>query len=256
LHLQKIVLVLLHNNLLKQKLLVMKKLENYAEAPFDGIGTGRDKTVEFFTDHVNRLTQAIANGEPFSVLLPPVTLALTNLSASKTATAVNIAQQGSQTMTVNNYIQQFKDEVTKLEPRVLIQFPKHTTEYHEFFPQGKTAYSSITKGNIDNLFATIITACQGHIDKLGTEPAELFIALRTNYQTARNNQLQKKGNTDSTRSAWDDNLDTMKDMAFHNLLMIADAYRGQPEKIGMFFDQSIITPLKHAQPEIVPPAPI
>ena len=233
----------------------MKKLESYAELPFEGIEAGRDKIIEFYSDHANRLTQAIANGEPFAVLLPPLTAALTKLSDSKTATAVNLAQQGSQTMTVDNFIQLFKDEITKLEPKVQVQFPKQTTEYHEFFPQGKNAYTKANKGNIDNLFATIITACQNHSDKLGTEPAELFIALQTNYQTARNRQLQKKGSTESTRSAWDDNLDTIKDLAFHNLLVIADAYRGQPEKIGLFFDQSIITPRRHAQPEIVTPAP-
>jgi len=48
----------------------------------------------------------------------------------------------------------------------------------------------------------------------------------------------------------------MKDLAFHKLLMIADAYCDQPEKIGVFFDRSIITPLKHAQPDVVIPRQI
>ncbi|NOU47895.1 MAG: hypothetical protein HOO86_12670 [Bacteroidales bacterium] len=52
-----------------------------------------------------------------------------------------------------------------------------------------------------------------------------------------------------------DNLNAMKDLAFYKPLMIADAYHDQPEKIGMFFDQRIINPLKHVQPELVTPAP-
>jgi len=233
----------------------MKKLESYAEMPFDGIKVGRDKTLEFFTDHVNRLKQAIANGEPFGNEEIEFTKALKKLSDSKTATAVNVAQQGSETMTVDNIIQLFNDEITKLEPKIQVQFPKKTAEYSEFFPQGKSAYTNATKGNIDNLFATIITACQNHGDKLGTEPAEVMVALRTNYVAARESQLKKKGSAANTRSAWDDNLNIVEDLAFHNLLRIADTYRGQPEKIGLFFDQSIITPHKHAQPEIVIPAP-
>jgi hypothetical protein len=222
----------------------MKNFESYAALPLEDLKVGRDKLLEFFNDRCNRLTQSVADGAAFDNLLPPYKAALTNLSNSKTATAVNLAQQGSETMTVDNYILQFKNDVTKLEPKVLVQFPKTSVEYHEFFPQGKNVYNQITKANIDNLFATIITACTNHADKLGNEPGTEFTALRDAYQAARNRQQQKKGSTGNTRSAWDDNLDIIKDLTFHNLLMIADAYRGQPGKIGVLFNQSIITPGK------------
>lgn len=226
----------------------MRILENYSELPFEGILVGRDKIVEFFTDHANRLMQAIANGALFQKEETEFSMALAALSKSKTDTSVNLAQQGSETMNVDNIIQDFKNEITRLEPKVLIVFPKKSVEYHEFFPQGKSAYTNVTKGNIDNLFATVITACIQHSDKLGTEPAEVLKALRTNYQSARAAQLQKKGSTEGTRSAWDDKLEIVKDLAFHNLLVIIDAYRGQSDKIAMFFDQSIITPRRRSQP--------
>jgi hypothetical protein len=234
----------------------MKILENYAELPFEGILVGRDKIVEFFADHANKLKQAVTNGAPFQKEEADFSKALARLINSKTATAVNLAQQGSETMTVDNYIQQFKDEVTKLEPRVMVLFPKKSVEYHEFFPQGKSAYTNVTKGNIDNLFATIITACNNHSDKLGTEPAEVMKALQNNYQAARDAQLQKKGSTEGTRSEWDDNLDIVKDLAFHNLLMIINNHRGQPEKIAMYFDQSIITPRKRSKTDEPTPEPV
>ena len=226
----------------------MKSLENYAQMPFDAIKVGRDPIVEFFTDHFNRLKQASDTGAPFSGLVPPFEECLIRLTASKTGTAVNLAQQGSETMTVNNYLQQFKNSIRTLEPKVLVQFPKGSVQYHEFFPQGKSAFNRITKGNADSLFATIVSACENHKDKLGLQPKEEFVALQNNYMVARNKQLEKKGSTSSTRSAWDDNLEEIKDLAFHNLLMIADHHRGQPEKIRLYFDQSIITLDKHKQP--------
>ncbi len=226
----------------------MKLLENYAELPFDAIKVGRDLIVEFFNDHFNRIKQASGSGAPFDELLTPFEECLTRLTASKTGTAVNLAQQGSDTMTVDNLIQQFKDSVTALEPKVMVHFPKGSVQYHEFFPQGKRAYSHITKGNIDNLFATVITAAENHKDQLGQALKDEFVALQNNYMVARNKQLEKKGSTSSTRSAWDDNLEEIKDLAFHNLLMIADHHRGQPEKIRLYFDQSIITLDKHKQP--------
>ena len=234
----------------------MKNLESYAELPYENIRVGRDKTLEFFVDHDNKLKQANANGAPFSKEEAEFALALDLLSRSKTDTSVNLAQQSSETMNVDFIIQEFKDKVTWLEPKVLVVFPKNTVEYNEFFPNGKTAYSQSTKGNIDNHFATIIAACSRHSDKLGTEPAEVIKALQAKYKAARDTQLQKKGSTEGTRSAWDDNLDIVKDLAFHNLIMIADAYRGQPEKIGMFFNQSIITPRQHTKDDVPTPEPV
>ena len=232
----------------------MKKIKSYAELPFEGISVGRDKIVEFFTDHSNRLKQANADGAPFQKEDAEFSAALTLLTDSKTATAVNLARQSTGTMTVDNYIDQFKTEVTKLEIKVLSVFDKKSAEYNAFFPQGKTAYSKPSKGNIDNLFATLIDACNTYADKLGVEPAEVLTVLRNDYLNARNIQLQKKGSTEETRSAWDDAFDKVKDLAFHNLLRIVDTYRGEPGKLDMFFDQSIITPRNHTKNDTpVPP---
>ena len=218
----------------------------YAEPPFNGVVVGRDKILEFYTDHGNKLIQAVGNGAPFDDLVDPYMQAVNSLADSKTSTAVNMAQQGSETMTVDKLITQFKDDVTRLEFKVLVQFAKDSVEYHEFFPQGKTAYHNITKGNIDNHFATIIQACTKHSAKLGPEPAAQFTTLKNSYNIARASQLQKKGNTESTRSDWETNLELVSDLAFYNLLTIAREYRGNPDKLRMFFDQSIITPRKHA----------
>jgi hypothetical protein len=223
----------------------MRNLEAYAVSPFNTYRVGRDKIVDFFSDHNNRLIQAVADGAPFADLLTEFTPALGRLADSKTSTAVNLAQQGSETMTVDNIMDSFKNEITKLEPIVLIQFPKDSVEYHEFFPQGKTAYHRITKANIGNLFATIISACDNHSDKIGEDPLHVFTALRDAYVAARNRQQQRKESTGSTRSAWDDNLEIVSNLAFHNLLMIADNYKNQPEKLRLFFDVSIATPDKH-----------
>lgn len=234
----------------------MKNLESYAESPFESTKVGRDKTLEFYVDHGSKLKKAVADGAPFSKEEAEFSQALNLLSKSKTDTSVNLAQQGSQTMNVDNIIQEFKDKMNWLEPKVLIVFPKKSVEYHEFFPNGKTAYSKTTKGNIDNHFATIITACNNHSDKLGTEPAEVMKALQAKYKAARDAQLQKKGGTVGTRSAWDDNLDIVNDLAFHNLLMIADTYRSQPDKIAMFFDQSIVSLRKHTKDDAPTPEPV
>jgi len=223
----------------------MRKLEAYAVSPFTNLKVGRDKIVDFFSDHKNRIIQAVADGAPFADLLTEFTPALGRLADSKTGTAVNLAQQGSETMTVDNIMETFKNEITKLEAIVLVQFPKDSVEYHEFFPQGKTAFHRLTKANILNLFGITISACGHYSDKIDEASEHTFLALRDAYIAARDRQQQKKESTGSTRSAWDDNLEIVSNLAFHNLLMIADNYKNQPEKLRLFFDVSIATPDKH-----------
>jgi hypothetical protein len=228
----------------------MKKLDSYAELPFENLKVGRDRISDFFTDHGNRLTQAVADGAPFHLLVSPYKVALTNLTGSKTGTAINVIKQGVETRTVDNYIELFKEAITALERKVLVAFKdKESIEYYEFFPQGKSAFSYITKVNIDNRFSTIITACKNHKDRLGEDQETEFEALQAGYLAARERQQMKKESTDSTRSGWDEYLAVITDLAFHNLLVIADQYRGQPEKIGLFFDQSMITLHNHNHKE-------
>ena len=77
------------------KLFHMKQLENYAVLPFGALKVGRDLFVGFFNDHFNRTKQATTSGAPFGELLTPFGECLARLTASKTGTAVNLAQQGS-----------------------------------------------------------------------------------------------------------------------------------------------------------------
>jgi len=43
---------------------------------------------------------------------------------------------------------------------------------------------------------------------------------------------------------------------FHAKAGIADPYRGQPDKIAMYFDQSIVALRQHAKPNDTPPLPV
>ena len=72
----------------------MKQLEAYAEFPLEGLVVSRDLVYKFFDDHYSRLKQSVNNGSPFSDLLPPFKEILDHLSDTKTATAVNLSEQG------------------------------------------------------------------------------------------------------------------------------------------------------------------
>lgn len=227
----------------------MYTLSQYLTNPFSVLRMGKNKILAFFEDHGARLKKGVANGLPMDADLQTYLTALAQLTDSLNSNAVNRAQQSASTLSVDDLIDAFSNEIKRLEPRVLIHFDKASPEYLAFFPQGKSAYNHVNKKNIEGFFATIITACNLYKEKLGTEPAEVWEALRNNYLMARDAQVQQKGNTMNARSLWDEKLDEVAALAYRNLLLIALQHPNQPDMLSTYFDESILSPRKHKKQE-------
>jgi hypothetical protein len=229
----------------------MRKLASYAENPFDNIRFGRNLTVEFFSDMTDRLDHAVANGAPFTELLAPTRLKFTNLQLSHSSTVTSRTQLKSRTSTVNQIIGLFKSMILDSESLVLTKFKKNTPEYLKFFPNGRSGYNNVNKGNIDTLLDQAILAFTLHQDALGALVLKEFQDLKNQYDAARSSQQKQKQNKGGSIGTWVDNLEIMKEQAFDNLLVIVRLYKAQPDKINAFFDTSIITADKHAANEEV-----
>lgn len=227
----------------------MKSVESYAERPFESLNVSRDKIVKFHGDHRDRLHQAVQNGEPFEGLLPGTDQKYGNLLMTHSATRTTGTQLRSHTINVDQVLQQFKAKILNTEALVLTHFDKASAGYSEFFPNGRTGYNNINKGNIDSLFDQAILAFTHHKDLFGEGLLQEFIALKSEYDAARQEQQQQKENKDGSANTWEEDLEAMNDQAFENLLTIARAYRGQPDRMRQYFDQSIITPVVHTAQE-------
>ena len=218
----------------------MHDLKKYFVSPFVNIEVGKDKQYKFYEDHDNRMISAVNNGEPFGGLLAATHTKVLNLKNSLGSQASTLAQKESKTITVDNAIEAFKTKIKESEAHILIKYPKGSAIYEEFYPHGLNEYNHITKANIEKLMAQFIKPLDDHKGELGETLLDEFTALETNYTNARNEQLQKKEDSETSRYTWDTSLAAMEDQAFVNLLSIALVHRNHPEKIKMFFDQSII----------------
>src|SRR5665648_458686 len=141
----------------------MRKLESYAENPFGKISFGRDLTVAFFSDMTDRLDQAVANGAPFADLQAPTREKFTNLQLSHSSTVTTKTQLKSQTLSVDQIIDVFKEKILDSEALVLTKFKKPTPEYLKFFPNGRSGYINVNKGNIDTLMDQAIPVSYTHL---------------------------------------------------------------------------------------------
>ncbi len=228
----------------------MRNIESYAENPFENLGAGHDKFVKFHGDHRNRLHQAVLNGEPFEGLLQETDLRYANLLKSHSATRTSGTQLMSRTVNVDQILELFKKKILKSESYVLTRFEKSSAEYREFFPNGRSGYNNINKGNVDTLFDQAILAFSNHKDILGEQLPGEFMALKAEYDQARDQQLQQKENKGNSGNTWAEDLKAMNDQTFVNLLMIARENLGHPERMRQYFDQSILISRNHT-----PPAP-
>jgi hypothetical protein len=224
----------------------MKKLEGYLENPFDNINASREDIAAFYSDHNNRMKQAVANGEPFAAQLPPTAAATANLGASQSSTVTTKSQLKSRTLTVDQVIASFVSKAQETEAIVLAKYKrKDTPEYIEFYPNGKSEYNNANKSNIIALFDQIILAAHNHPDVSTDDLEGDFGTLKNEYVDARNIQQQQKENKDGAAGTWEANLTLMGLQAYDNLHVIARVHPNQPERIKQYFDVSIVTYDKH-----------
>jgi hypothetical protein len=218
----------------------MTNLRKFLESPFRRLKVSRDKIFKFFEDHLNRLIQAVDNGEPFAGLVAATQSAFDNLKLSLGSHSSTLAQKESKTMTVDLVIEEFKTAIKLREANILIHFSKDSPVYQEFFPHGKTEYNNANKASIERLMTQIITAIDNHKSELGQPLLDEFLALQTAYITARNEQLKKMEDAGTKTDSWESSLEIMQMQAFRNLLTIALQYMGEPDKIELFFTESLI----------------
>ncbi len=230
----------------------MRIIYVYAICPFDTIIASRDNTVKFFSDHCDRLHQAVLNGENYGDLLATTDSKLEALKLSHSNTRITRTYLKVRTMGVDAIISEFETKILKYEANVLTVFDKGSPEYTEFFPHLRTEYNQITKGNVETLFDQVIKAFTNHKSELGPEFLEEFVKLKASYMEARTSQQQQKELKGTSIMSWEDAFYEMADQAFENLLCICKNNRRHPEKLANYFDQSIITPRKHTKADNEP----
>jgi len=225
----------------------MKNIERYLELPFENIEVSKEKICYFFESHESSLSYWVDKGMPFSDLLAPTTLAVSNLRACIGEAKVSITQQKATTFTTDECRDMFVSFAKKNEAYIKFTFGKESAEYLEFYPQGLKPFNNITKKTINALMDQQLMSYKKYIPQLSQAKYDEILDIVTMYKAAHTEQAEKKTETKDKQYSWDDYLAKMKDQAFINLLTIAKEFRGQPEKIKLFFDTSLITPHKPKQ---------
>lgn len=156
----------------------------------------------------------------------------------------NFATQQASTLEVDAMLDEFKKNVSRYEGAVRSEFGVNSKAYQEFFPQGQSEYSLLSKSNAEMLMERMDALCRKYSGALSNTMVSLFANYNLNYENLRTQQLQYianntvlKANTAKARTA-------LELQMCRNLLLIAAENVGSPNVLNAYFDQSIFRPNK------------
>lgn len=209
----------------------------------------------FSQDGIGRIT-ANNGGGLFTTMLNDTVTAHTGYFGAITDKDIKLAVQQSLTTSKDNIVKTFKTTVQEKSGTIQGAFTggKKSPEWQEFFPLGLTEYTNATMGNIEILINRMVTASNAHIAELGAAFAGIFTSIQSNYNTARNLQINKKGEVGVALEAIDTNRLPLELQWCKNLHFIGFTYPGNPELCATFFDQSLLKNKKTSD-TTTPPTP-
>jgi hypothetical protein len=213
---------------------------------------------QFAEDHLGKL-KALASPPAviaaLAALAAPCQAAFAAFDAKLSARTTLLATQAGGTITKDEALQLIRSTVRQREGRIRDHFPKGSSPYTEFFPQGLTATTKATTGQITGVLDRLIAAADKHKAALGPELLAEFTALKTTYAGARDGQVDAKGDLAQARADLAAARAVLELQLGRNMLAIASHHLGHPERAVDYFNQSLLEDPTRSGEDPPPPAP-
>ncbi len=210
---------------------------------------------QFTEDHLGKLKAMTALPAAFAALVAPTEAAFEGFDAALAARTTQLATQSGGTITKDDTLQLFRTTVRQREGRVRDKFGKSSSAYAEFFPQGLKEYNRARLGQVLGLLERLITAATKYEADLGPELREEFTALKTAYSSAREGQVDAKGDLAQARADVARTRTALELQLGKNILAIAAHHLGSPERAADYFNQSLLEDATRTADDVPPAAP-
>ena len=210
---------------------------------------------QFAEDHLGKLKALASPPAVIAALVAPCQAAFAAFDAKLSARTTLLATQAGGTITKDEALQLIRSTVRQREGRIRDHFPKGSSPYTEFFPQGLTATTKATTGQITGVLDRLIAAADKHKAVLGPELLAEFKALKATYAGARDGQVEAKGDLAQARADLAAARTVLELQFGRNLLAIASHHLGHPERAVDYFNQSLLEDPTRSEedPGVTPP---
>jgi len=210
---------------------------------------------QFAEDHIGRLKAQPTLPAAITALLAPTEAAFATFDAALSARTTLQATQSGGTISKDEALQLFRTTVRQREGRIRDKFAKGSAPYAEFFPQGLKEYNKARLGQVIGLLDRLIAAATKHQAALGPELLAEFTAIKTSFSTARDGQVESKGDLAQARAKVASTRTVLELQLGRNILAIASQFLGQTAQAAIYFNQSLLEdPTRNN--EDTPPQPV
>lgn len=145
--------------------------------------------VAFIQDHVNKLKEkSILFGKIEFIYDTERMLKDYKVSTKKCNILLRIRKE--KTKEVNALIDEYKSVIHYCETLIILLFKKNSDVYLQFFPQGLTGFSCVTKEKLNDHLILFEAKLHIHSEKMGIGLIEKFSKLKSRIIEVRNQQLE------------------------------------------------------------------
>lgn len=231
----------------------MINIERFFENHLSNREISGEELRQFAEDHIGKLKAVPALPAPLAALLAPTEAAFGAFDAALSARTTLQATQSGGTITKDEALQLVRTTVRQREGRVRDKFAKGSAAYAEFFPQGLREYNRARLGQVPGLLERLITAANKHKAELGPELLAEFTALKTAFSSAREGQVDAKGDLAQARANVATTRSVLELQLGRNILAIASHHLGNPERAADYFNQSLLEDPTRTNDDLTPP---
>ena len=223
------------------------------ENHFDDPQISAEELRQFAEDHLGKLKALPSLPAELAALLPPTQAAFDAFDAALSARTTLQAAQSGGTITKDEAVQLFRTTVRKREGRVRDKFDKGSAAYAEFFPRGLTEYQKARMGQVAGFLDRLIAAATKYQAELGPELLAEFTALKTTFSSAREGQVDAKGDLAQARAQIAATRPVLELQLGRNLLAAASRHLGEPARAADYFSQSLLEDPTRSKDSETPP---
>ena len=232
----------------------MIAIERFFENHLSNRQISAEELRQFAEDNLGKLNALPALPAALVALIAPTKAAFEAFDAALSARTTLLAGQIGGTITKDEALQLIRSTVRQREGRIRDKFAKGSAAYAEFLPQGLGEINKARTGQITAILDRLIAAAGKHQTALGPELLAEFTALKTTYGTAREGQVDAKGDLAQARATLATTRTALELQLGQNILATAAHHLGQPDRAKDYFNQSLLEDPDRSQdgPEPVP----
>ncbi len=218
----------------------MRKLEGYTKYPFEGVRVGRSIFAQFILILIDRL---VATGlAVYNPIILEIRTAYNLMFGVISQNMQDLSDQMSETGAVKQIRKNWGIVVDKVQTDVRYKFGKNSSEDKKFFPHGISPYKKAPLSDFLIKIELLEKYCTEYVADLGAPLLAEVTAIKTEFITERDSQLQLIGKVKSIIPNYAQKQDNMIKLTYKAMLTILLQNVDNPRVMLTFFDEQLIYP--------------